>query len=145
MNHLLRNESDNVIKATCTVGISRKVLQKVHEFIDHGIVGRCIVTGDAETLRWGKISELICFLIINVHRLLTFLDIPKSSRTFANATARLMPEQDAHRLTILLEMDSNSNERLVVWRRPCIGGKAQVAVVFLEVSHILSLSELFSS
>jgi hypothetical protein len=60
-----------------------------------GIIGRCIVTGDAETLEWGKISELIGILIINVHRLLTFLDIPKSSRTFANAMARLTLEWDS--------------------------------------------------
>ena len=79
-------------KATCTVGISRKVLQKVCEFIHHGIVGRHVVAGDAETLGWSKISKLICIIIINVCRLLTFLVIPKSQRTFANAMARLTSE-----------------------------------------------------
>jgi hypothetical protein len=79
-----------MVEAASTVGVPRVVMQGAPEGINHCVVGRSIVASDTQTLATSKYYILLFKLWI-----LTLLDIPKSSRTFANATAKLTPECDS--------------------------------------------------
>ena len=70
-------------------------------------------------------------MISSYKKLPTLSLIPNSSRIFENAIAKLKPVCE-NRNPSIFKMDSHSNIGFVIWRGPCIGSKAESAIMFLH-------------
>jgi hypothetical protein len=80
-----------MVEATGPVCVTGVLIQDATKGVDHGVIGGCIVTGDAQTLDQHVISKH-CHTLLKITSILTLSDIPKSSRIFVNAAAGLRPE-----------------------------------------------------